>query len=104
MLMPTTNSPLRRALDEWFQTEGISPQVVGEFEDPALMQVFGQGGGCVFPAPSAIAHDVSRFYGVRRVGRAEAVGEKYYAISAERRLKHPGVLAITSAARDHLFK
>jgi LysR family transcriptional regulator, transcriptional activator of nhaA len=104
MLMPTTNSPLRRALDEWFEVQGISPQVVGEFEDPALMQVFGQAGGCVFPAPSAIAQDVTRFYGVRRVGRTEAVRERYYVISAERRLKHAGVLAITSAARDQLFK
>jgi len=104
MLMPTTNSPLRRALDEWFEDQGISPQVVGEFEDPALMQVFGQAGGCVFPAPSAIANDVSRFYGVRRVGRTEAVRERYFVISAERRLKHAGVLAITSAARDQLFK
>jgi len=104
MLMPTTNSPLRRALDEWFEEQGISPQVVGEFEDPALMQVFGQAGGCVFPAPSAIANDVSRFYGVRRVGRTEAVRERYFVISAERRLKHAGVLAITSAARDQLFK
>jgi LysR family transcriptional regulator, transcriptional activator of nhaA len=104
MLMPTTNSPLRRALDEWFEEHGISPQVVGEFEDPALMQVFGQAGGCVFPAPSAIAQDVTRFYGVRRLGRTEAVRERYYVISAERRLKHAGVLAITSAARDQLFK
>ena len=104
MLMPTTNSPLRRALDEWFEAEGISPHVVGEFEDTALMQVFGQAGGCVFPAPSAIANDVSRFYGVRRVGRTEAVRERYYVISGERRLKHAGVLAITSAARDQLFK
>ena len=95
---------MRRALDEWFEEQGISPQVVGEFEDPALMQVFGQAGGCVFPAPSAIANDVSRFYGVRRVGRTEAVRERYFVISAERRLKHAGVLAITSAARDQLFK
>jgi LysR family transcriptional activator of nhaA len=104
MLMPTTNSPLRRALDEWFDAEGITPRIVGEFEDSALMQVFGQAGDCVFPAPSAIAHDVSRFLGVRAVGRLESVRERYFVISAERRLTHPGVLAITSAARDQLFK
>ena len=56
-----------------------------------------------FPAPAAIEADVCRFYGVRVIGRTSAVRERYYAISAERRLKHPGVLAITSAARDALF-
>jgi LysR family transcriptional activator of nhaA len=80
-----------------------SPRLVGEFEDSALMQVFGQATGCVFPAPSAIARDVTRLYGVRIVGRVEAVRERYYVISAERRLRHPGVLAITGAARDELF-
>jgi LysR family transcriptional activator of nhaA len=104
LLVPTTNSPLRRALDEWFDEERITPRIVGEFEDSALMQVFGQAAGCVFPAPSAIATDVSRFHGVRAIGRLNDVRERYYVISPERRLKHPGVLAITSVARDQLFK
>lgn len=104
VLVPTTNSPLRRALDEWFDEEHITPRIVGEFEDSALMQVFGQAAGCVFPAPSAIATDVSRFHGVRPIGRLNDVRERYYVISPERRLKHPGVLAITSVARDQLFK
>ena len=104
VLVPTTNSPLRRALDEWFDEERITPRIVGEFEDSALMQVFGQAAGCVFPAPSAIATDVSRFHGVRAIGRLTDVRERYYVISPERRLKHPGVLAITSVARDQLFK
>jgi len=67
------------------------------------MTVFGQVVGCVFPAPVAIERDVSRLYGVRVVGRTEAVRERYYVISAERRLKHPGVVAMTTAARDQLF-
>jgi LysR family transcriptional activator of nhaA len=104
IVLPTTNSPLRRGLEEWFDAQEIAPQIVGEFEDSALMDVFGQAAGCVFPAPSAIADDVSRFYGVRMVGRIESVRERYYVISAERRLKHPGVLAMTSAARDQVFK
>jgi LysR family transcriptional activator of nhaA len=103
MLLPTTNSPLRRALEAWFDAQGITPRIVGEFEDSALMKVFGRAAGCVFPAPSAIADDVSRFYGVRMVGRVESVRERYFVISAERRLKHPGVLAMTSAARDEVF-
>jgi LysR family transcriptional activator of nhaA len=57
----------------------------------------------VFPAPAAIARDVGRLHGVRMIGRTERVRERYFVISAERRLKHPGVLAMTNAARDQLF-
>ncbi len=103
LLVPTTNAALRRALDDWFEKEDLRPRLVAEFEDSALMKAFGQGTGVVFPAPAAIAADVCRLYGVREIGRTSAVRERYYAIAAERRLKHPGVLAITSAARDELF-
>jgi LysR family transcriptional activator of nhaA len=103
MLLPTINTALRRGLDEWFDKEGLRPRVVGEFEDSALMKVFGHSAGVVFPAPAVIERDVCRFYDVRVAGRTGAVRERYYAISAERRLKHPGVLAITSAAREQLF-
>jgi LysR family transcriptional activator of nhaA len=102
VMLPTINTALRRGLDEWFEKEGLRPRVVGEFEDSALMKVFGQGAGTAFPAPAAIEADVCRFYGVRVIGRTD-VRERFYAISAERRLKHPGVLAITSAARDEVF-
>jgi LysR family transcriptional activator of nhaA len=104
LLLPTSNTPLRRALDEWFDTEGLRPRVVAEFEDTALMKAFGQGASGVFPAPAAIERDICRFYGVRVVGRTSAVRERYYAISVERRLKHPGVVAITNAAREELSK
>src|SRR5262245_19759090 len=103
MLLPTTNTALRRGLDDWFAEEGLHPRVAGEFEDPALMTAFGHSSGIVFPAPAAIARDVCRVYGVQVVGRTDAVREQYYAISVERRLTHPGVLAITGAARDELF-
>jgi LysR family transcriptional activator of nhaA len=104
MVLPTTNTALRRALDEWFEKEGVRPRIAGEFEDTALMKVFGHGESAVFPAPAAIQQDICRFYGVRVAGRTSAVKERYYAISVERRLKHPGVLAITSAARDDVFR
>jgi LysR family transcriptional activator of nhaA len=104
LLLPTTNNPLRRALDDWFEAEGIAPRVVGEFEDSALMTAFGHGAGGAFAAPVAIERDVCRFFGVRVIGRTDAIRERYYAISVERRLKHPGVLAVTNAARDQLFK
>ena len=103
MILPTINAALRRGLEQWFEKEKIRPRTIGEFEDSALMKVFGQGAGVAFPAPAAIAADVCRLYGVRQIGRTSAVRERYYAISVERRLTHPGVLAITSAARDDLF-
>jgi LysR family transcriptional activator of nhaA len=103
LVLPTSNTALRHALDQWFDKERLRPRVVGEFEDSALMKVFGQSAGVAFPAPAAIAADVCRFYAVREIGRTAAVRERYYAISAERRLKHPAVLAITSVARDELF-
>jgi LysR family transcriptional activator of nhaA len=103
MLLPTANAALRRALDDWFEKEQLRPRIAGEFEDSALMKVFGQGTGVAFPAPAAIADDVRRLYGVREIGRTSAVRERYYALSAERRLKHSGVLAITSAARAEVF-
>ena len=104
MLLPTTNTALRRDLDAWFEQEDLTPRVIGEFEDSALMKVFAQGAPAVFPAPAAIERDICRFYGVKLVGRTSAVRERYYALSVERRLKHPGVLAITSAAREEVFR
>ena len=102
MVLPTTNSPLRRALEDWFEAVGIRPRVVGAFEDSALMTVVGQAAGYVFPAPAAIAHDVSRFYGVRPRAATMPWG------SSLRHLRRapphpPGVLAMTDAARNRLF-
>ena len=80
-----------------------TPEDIGEFEDTALMKVFGQEGLGLFPAPSVIEKEVCRQYSVRVAGRTDAVRERYYAISVERRLKHPAVLAICEAARDKIF-
>lgn len=104
MALPTSNTALRRDLDAWFDRIDVQPQVVAEFEDPALMKAFGSESSLVFPAPVAVERDVCRLYRVRTVGRTDAVRERYYAISAERRLKHPAVIAITSSARDTLFR
>lgn len=104
MVVSTHNTALRRDLEKWFDAIRVRPTILGEFEDPALMKAFGAESGAVFPAPYAIAKDVCRLYDVALLGHADAVTERYYAISAERRLTHPGVLAITSAARVSLFK
>ncbi len=103
MLLPTQNTSVRRALEQWFDERDIHPQVIHEFEDSALLKVFGQAGEGLFTAPMAIEQEVCRQYSVRRVGRIEEVQERFYAISAERRLKHPAVVAISQAARQHLF-
>jgi LysR family transcriptional regulator, transcriptional activator of nhaA len=103
MLMPTSNTPLRPLLDDWLERQRVRPRIVADFEDSALMKVFGRQADAVFPAPVAIERDVTRLYGVRVVGRTTDVRESYYVISAERRLKHPGVLAITGVARGDLF-
>jgi LysR family transcriptional activator of nhaA len=102
-LLPTDNTTLRRSLDQWFDAEGIHPLVVGEFEDIALLKTFGQTGAGLFAAPSVIEAEVRRQYGVQIVGRVETVRERFYAISVERKLKHPAVVAIAEAARQKLF-
>jgi LysR family transcriptional activator of nhaA len=102
-LLPTSNTALRRAIEQWFEAEGVHPKVVGEFEDSALLKAFGEAGRAVFPAPTAIERDVCLNYRLAVVGRTSAVRETYYAISVERRLKHAGVVAITSAARTTVF-
>ncbi|MGQ0736425.1 MAG: transcriptional activator NhaR [Acidobacteriota bacterium] len=95
MLLPSGTSA-RLALERWFESAKLQPNVVAEFEDTSLMKAFGATGGTVFPVPTAIERDVRRRYGVSVVGRTAAVRERYYALSAERTIKHPAVVALTS--------
>jgi LysR family transcriptional activator of nhaA len=104
LLLPVTQSLPRRALDQWFDEQQIHPTIVGEFQDTALMKVFGQEGIGLFPAPTAIADEVCRQYSVKVVGQISAVRERYYAISAERRLKNPAVVEISHAAKSSVFR
>lgn len=102
-LLPTDNTTMRRSLNQWFEAKAIHPIVVGEFEDSALLKVFGQQGRGLFAASSAIEREVLDQYGVRVMGRLEDVRERFYAISIERKLKHPAVIAICESARKDLF-
>jgi LysR family transcriptional activator of nhaA len=102
-LLPGETSTLRRALEQWFEKQRIRPRIVGEFDDSALIKVFGQAGKGIFAAPSIIESSVRKQYGVTVVGRLDKVRERFYAVSAERRLKHPAVIAITESARRELF-
>lgn len=104
MLLPTSHSALRPALEHWFQDLEIRPRSVATFDDSALMKVFGSTGAGVFPAPSVIEDEIKRQYKVQIVGRTDEVRERFYAISVERRLAHPAVVAISKQARQELFR
>jgi LysR family transcriptional activator of nhaA len=99
MLLPTENTALRRALDQWLASRDLRPKVVGEFEDSALLHAFGQAGIGIFPAHSFIGDEVRRQSQVQSIGRLTGVRERFYAISVERKLKHPAALAISEAAK-----
>jgi LysR family transcriptional activator of nhaA len=103
MLMPSTHSALRRGLDQWLDRLAIKPRVVAELDDRALMKTFGEAGAGVFTVPQAVEQDVLQKYDVEVIGRTEEVTERFYAISAERRIKHPAVSAITESARNGVF-
>jgi LysR family transcriptional activator of nhaA len=90
-------------MPQWFADLSLRPRIVGEFDDSALLKVFGQSGAGVFAAPSAIEAQVRRQYDVRVIGRAEEVRERFYAITLDRKLTHPAVVAISEAARKRLF-
>ncbi len=104
LLLPGEGTVLRRQLEDWFQRAGVRPAIAGEFDDSALMKVFGQNGAGAFAAPSAIEGEIRRQYGVAKVGELDTVRERFYAISYERRIKHPAVAAIAEHARAELFE
>jgi LysR family transcriptional activator of nhaA len=99
-LMPRRDSALRGSLDLWFERTGIRPRVLGTFEDAARLEAFGQAGVGLFVMPSAVEMELQRQYRVRLVGRLDGVRERYYAITVERKLKHPAVVAIAERARQ----
>ncbi len=103
MLLPTPHTALRRQLDDWFADQGLFPRIVGEFDDSALLKAFGEAGAGVFAAPMAIEDEICRMYRMAVIGRTDDIKERFYAISAERRLTHPSTVLITDTARSDLF-
>ena len=103
LLMPTDRSTSRRVLDAWFEAQGITPTIVGEFDDSALIKTLGQQGLGVFVAPAAIAAAIVEQEDVREIGRVADLRARFYAITPERRIKHPAVAMITQVARNDLF-
>lgn len=98
-LLPTRNNALRGKIDEWFDTHGVRPDVVGEFEDNALLNTFGRRGLGLFFAPAVLAGEMQEQFGAVLVGPVPQVREQFYAISNERKIQHPAVEAILSAAQ-----
>jgi len=94
-LLPTSNTNLRRSIDLWFMERQINPEIRGEFSDSAMMKIAGHSGTGLLLVPETIREDVSKMYGLHWLGRADGVKERYYALSVERKLKHPAVVAIS---------
>jgi LysR family transcriptional activator of nhaA len=103
LLLPGRNTALRRSLESWLESHEISPVIRGEFDDKALLKAFGQTGEGLFPGTLAIADEICRQYEVQLAGELEGVVEHFYAISVERRIRHPAVLAISSSAKSTIF-
>jgi LysR family transcriptional activator of nhaA len=103
LLIPGQDTVVRGRLMRWFADQKIQPRIVGEFDDSALMKAFGKSGSGIFVAPSVIADEVRSQYGVEVLGQTDAVTESFYAITVERKVRHPGIIAIAESARNQLF-
>jgi LysR family transcriptional activator of nhaA len=103
-LLPGAHATVRRALDQWFESEEVRPALVAEFDDSALMYAFGEEGKGIFPSPTVFEAEFRKRYNVLVVGRVPTVRQHFYAISVDRRIQHPAVMAIVKAARQAIFK
>lgn len=102
-LLPTADTAIRRTLDQWAESRQIRLNVIAEFEDYALLRAFARAGYGIAPVPTVLEEQFRRQYGLLRIGVAEAVRSEFYAISVERKIKHPAVAAIVEHARQ-IFK
>lgn len=104
MLMQGSASAMRQRLDVWLAEQSLRPQLIGEFDDAALLKAFGAEGRGVFMSPAVLEDETCSQYGVQVIGRAPELEEEFFAISVERRITHPCVAAITRAARGHFLR
>lgn len=102
MLIQGATSAMRRKLELWLEQQGLRPQPVGEFDDAALLKAFGREGRGVFMSPTVLEAETCEQYAVKVLGRSDELVEEFYAVSAERRIRHPCVAAVTAAARAQL--
>lgn len=102
-VMPAEGTLMRRSVDQWLSETGIQPEIVGEMDDTALMKVFAQAGVGFIPAPLAIQTEIENQFGLTLLTEIPGAVERYYAITVQRRLQHPAVVAISQAAKTTLF-
>src|SRR6185369_16728494 len=98
LLLPTRHNALRNRIDRWLESTGVRPKVVGEFEDSALLNTFGRGGLGIFPAPLALADQIASQFNAQPLGEMSSVSEQIYAISNERRIRHPAIEVLCASA------
>jgi LysR family transcriptional activator of nhaA len=103
MLIPGASASVRLQLESWLTRHDIRPRIIGEFDDGALLKAFGREGRGVFMAPTVLEAETIAQFGVEVIGRTREMVEEFYAVSVERRITHPCVVAITDAARGQLF-
>lgn len=103
-LMPADNTDLRRSLEHWLDGQGVRPIVAGEFEDSALASVFSEAAVGAFATPTPTEAQVKKQYGLTLLGRTRDIVESFYAISLDRRIKHPAVVAILEVAHGSVFR
>ncbi|MFO0734960.1 MAG: LysR family transcriptional regulator [Labilithrix sp.] len=103
MLLPVPGTTLRRELDQWFEERGIFPQIIGEFEDPALMSAFAQAGKGLYVAPDAVEDTRIGEGRLMRAGRMRPLRQRFYLLTVQRRIGHPTVARLAGAARERLF-
>jgi LysR family transcriptional activator of nhaA len=100
VLLPTDDTAIRRALDQWLDRQNVRPLMIGEFEDYALLREFARAGHGFAPVPSVLEDEFRRQYGFARIGVAKGVRAEFYAISVERKIKHPAIVTMTDNARE----
>ena len=104
MLMTTDRSPNRNVLEAWLESAGLTPKIVGEFDDSALLKTFARQGVGAFAAPLAVANEICKQYGVRQFGVADGLKARFYAITTSRLVRHPAIALLTEHARANLFR
>lgn len=103
MLVQSASTPVRQQFDAWLARQGLAPRIVGEFDDSALMNAFGREGRGIFMAATVLESEIEAGFGVQVIGRSAELEEEFFAITVERRIRHPAVVAITESARGALF-
>lgn len=103
LLLPGPGAAVRGQIEHWLNSEHLSPRIMGEFDDGALMKAFGDAGTGYFPAPALLAEEICTRYAVRLVGQTDGIRESFWLISAERRISHPAIRLLIESAQDTLF-